>query len=96
MLFPIANCRLPINFALPCQLLVLSLTLYFALSALSKLSYNFPGAVPQAFIFRAVGAAGPSTLPSSLVDPVATAPGTDPIQVEALKSHNLEALESHN
>jgi hypothetical protein len=35
---------------------VLSLTLYFALSALSNLSYTFPGAVPQAFIFRAVGA----------------------------------------
>src|SRR5215212_2180535 len=35
---------------------VLPLALYFALSALSKLSYTFPGAVPQAFIFRAVGA----------------------------------------
>ena len=35
---------------------VLSLTLYFALSALSKLSYAFPGAMPQAFICRAVGA----------------------------------------
>src|SRR5829696_2699158 len=35
---------------------VLSLTFYFALSALSKPFLYFPGAVPQAFIFGAVGA----------------------------------------